>query len=37
MTRDIAKAAAPLGLQLHDHLIIGRGGKHASLKSLGLF
>jgi DNA repair protein RadC len=36
MTREIAKAASPLGLQLHDHLIIGRGGKHASLKSLGL-
>ncbi len=36
-TREIAKAAAPLGLNLHDHLIIGAGGRHASLKSLGLF
>lgn len=36
MTREMAKAAAPLGIHLHDHLIIGRAGKHASLKSLGL-
>jgi len=35
MTREVAKAAAALGLQLHDHLIISRA-KHVSLKSLGL-
>ena len=31
-----AGAAALLGVTLHDHIIIGRG-RHASLKSLGLF
>jgi DNA repair protein RadC len=36
MTRAVALAAATLGLEVHDHLIIGRNG-HASLKSLGLF
>jgi DNA repair protein RadC len=36
MTREIAKAAAPLGIQVHDHVIIGRG-RHTSLKSMGLF
>jgi DNA repair protein RadC len=36
MTREIAKAAGSLGVQLHDHLVIGRAG-HASLKALGLF
>ena len=36
MTREVSRAAAPLGVQLHDHLIIGRAGKHASFKSLGL-
>ena len=30
-----AKAAAPLGVTVHDHLIIGRG-RHASLRDLGL-
>ena len=35
MTRDIAKAAAPLGVTIHDHIIIGRG-EPASLRSLGL-
>jgi DNA repair protein RadC len=35
MTRDIAAAAKALGLAVHDHLVIGRGG-HASFKSLGL-
>jgi DNA repair protein RadC len=35
-TREVAKAAALLGVTLHDHIIIGRG-RHASLKSLGLF
>jgi DNA repair protein RadC len=35
MTREIVAAAKALGLALHDHLVIGRGG-HASFKSLGL-
>lgn len=35
MTREIAAAAKALGLAVHDHLVIGRGG-HASFKSLGL-
>jgi DNA repair protein RadC len=35
MTREIAAAAKPLGIALHDHLVIGRTG-HASFKSLGL-
>ena len=35
-TRDIAKAAAPLGVILHDHIIIARG-RHTSLRALGLF
>ncbi len=35
MTREIEKAAKALGIAVHDHLVIGRGG-HASFKSLGL-
>lgn len=35
VTQDIIKAAAPLGIVVHDHLIIGRGG-HTSLRELGL-
>lgn len=35
MTREVAKAAAGVGVTLHDHLIIGRNG-HASFKALGL-
>ena len=35
MTREIEKAARALGIAVHDHLVIGRGG-HASFKSLGL-
>jgi len=34
VTRDIKKAAAPLGVALHDHIIIGRQG-HISLRDLG--
>lgn len=34
VTKDIKKAATPLGLALHDHLIIGRNG-HISLRDLG--
>ena len=35
MTRDVAAAAKALGIAVHDHLVIGRGG-HASFKALGL-
>jgi DNA repair protein RadC len=35
MTKEVGKAAATLGLQLHDHLIVGRSG-HTSFKSQGL-
>jgi DNA repair protein RadC len=35
VTRDIVAAARPLGVSVHDHLIIGRG-RHASLRNLGL-
>jgi DNA repair protein RadC len=35
MTREVANAAKALGIAVHDHLVIGRGG-HASFKSLGL-
>src|ERR1700749_3189920 len=35
MTREVASAAKALGIAVHDHLVIGRGG-HASFKSLGL-
>ena len=34
VTQDIKKAAAPLGVVLHDHLIIGRN-RHTSLRELG--
>jgi DNA repair protein RadC len=35
MTREVATAAKALGITIHDHLVIGRGG-HSSFKSLGL-
>jgi len=35
MTRAIASALKPVGIALHDHIIVGRG-HHSSLKSLGL-
>lgn len=35
MTREVQRAAAALGIAVHDHLIVGRAG-HASLKGLGL-
>ena len=35
MTREVAIAAKALGITIHDHLVIGRGG-HSSFKSLGL-
>ena len=33
MTHDIVAIAKPLGIVIHDHLIIGRNG-HASLRAL---
>ncbi|MBV8977766.1 MAG: DNA repair protein RadC [Alphaproteobacteria bacterium] len=35
LTREIADAAKPLKIAVHDHLVIGRAG-HASFKALGL-
>ncbi|MGY2050503.1 RadC family protein [Methylobacterium sp. JK268] len=35
MTRDIVAAAGPLGIVVHDHIIVGRDG-HASFKGLKL-
>lgn len=36
MTRQIVDIAAPLGISVHDHIIIGKKG-HASLKGMKLF
>jgi DNA repair protein RadC len=35
VTKDIIRATDPLGVRVHDHLIIGRGG-HTSLRDLGV-
>lgn len=35
MTRQVVQAAQPLGIVVHDHVVIGRG-THASFKALGL-
>lgn len=35
MTRQIVDTAKPLGIDIHDHLVIGKG-RHASFRSLGL-
>jgi DNA repair protein RadC len=35
MTHTIIDVGKPLGISVHDHVIVGRGG-HASLKGLGL-
>ena len=35
MTREVAEAARMLGITLHDHLVVGRGGS-ASLRQMGL-
>jgi DNA repair protein RadC len=35
MTRNIVEVARPLGIHIHDHLIVGRNG-HASLRALQL-
>jgi DNA repair protein RadC len=34
-TKEIRAAAEPLGITIHDHLVIGRKG-HACFRSLGL-
>lgn len=36
MTKQIVLAARPLGVTVHDHIIVGRQG-HCSMKALGLF
>lgn len=35
MTRRIIEVAKPLGIEVHDHIIVGKDG-HASLKGLRL-
>jgi DNA repair protein RadC len=35
MTKQIIEAAKPLGISVHDHIIVGRDG-HASMKGLKL-
>jgi DNA repair protein RadC len=35
MTKAIIDIAAPLGISVHDHIIVGRNG-HASMKGLRL-
>jgi DNA repair protein RadC len=35
MTKEIVRVAQPLGISVHDHIIVGRDG-HASLKALRL-
>ncbi len=35
MTLQIIEVAKPLGISVHDHIIVGKDG-HASLKGLGL-
>jgi RadC-like JAB domain len=35
MTLQIVEVAKPLGVAVHDHIIVGRNG-HASLKGMGL-
>jgi DNA repair protein RadC len=35
MTREIAEIAKPLGIALHDHIIVGREG-HVSFKGMRL-
>ena len=35
MTRELVDIAKPLGIAIHDHIIVGRDG-NASFRSLGL-
>lgn len=36
MTKQIVETAKPLGIAVHDHIIIGKDG-HVSMKGLRLF
>jgi DNA repair protein RadC len=36
MTQHIVEVSKPLGILVHDHIIVGKEG-YASLKTLGLF
>jgi len=36
MTQEVRKAGALVGLTLHDHVILGAGGRYASFRALGL-
>jgi len=36
MTKQIVQAASALGVAIHDHLIIGKGGRYTSFKTEGL-
>jgi DNA repair protein RadC len=35
MTKQIVEVARPLGIEVHDHIIVGRQG-HASMKGMRL-
>jgi DNA repair protein RadC len=35
MTRSIVEIAKPLGIEIHDHVIVGKNG-HASLRAMKL-
>jgi len=35
MTQQIIAVASPLGISVHDHIVVGKDG-HASFKGLGL-
>jgi DNA repair protein RadC len=35
MTRELVDIAKPLGIEIHDHVIVGRDG-HVSFRGLGL-
>lgn len=36
LTKELASAGKALGIALHDHVIVGRGGARASFRALGL-
>lgn len=33
MTKEIVRAGNAVGLVVHDHLVIGKGGRHTSFKA----
>lgn len=35
LTREIAKAGKPLGITVHDHVVVGAKG-HSSMRAMGL-